>query len=365
MIGNMAFLAWFALSVGQGKEAPKVALFSDGLLNLQFERPVSWKQGPPVLKKGQKPARDTIYFTIPIKDSKEVAYLELVRTSFSGAVDTWQTVQSGAFNQTKREVVRQWQQDILGVPMLFTKGVGIDASVPRTYLAGLMYVRGPYKMLVKVNAPTVQFDLINTEIFSAFESMRTIDGTALEAEDPNRKFDPLEWKNRTRITKPIQLPTGETMASTRGLASTPFEVANRKMVLRTPSTFKVKINKSILELSNEAGISMGKFELFSTLDSDSPRAVVARHAARSLEQFDKVNNRADSENTNGYGCQVQSYWREGVGADGKPVFSYAFAFGNADVYGFLGANGKDKVLAKADFDKLKRALGMISIEVGK
>lgn len=363
MIDVMTVLPWLLVIVGQGQTPPRTAPFSDGLLNLQFERPAEWKPGPPPLKKGQRPAKDTIFFTVPIKDSKEVAYLELVRTSFSGKIETWQSVQAEAFNQTKREVVRQWQQDILNVPMLFTKGVGIDGSTPRTYVAGLMYVRGPYKMLVKLNAPSAVFDQVNSEVLASFESLRTIDGTALEIEDPNRKFDPKEWKNRTRIQKPIVLG-GATTAPSNAAAGVPFEVANRKLLLKVPTGIKATIVGTKARIVGEAGVELAVIDFYSTLDSESPKVVISQHAAKSLEAFSTVSSRVDTDSTNQWGCQTQSYCREGIGPKGNQLV-FAAVFGMNEAYGVLSFSTTDSAKGRAQRQKVLAFLDKVSIDVAK
>ena len=138
--------------------------YSDIQLGLSFSHPSTWIIEKPLVakntKKGRKLASDagTVHFRIPLTGAVDDADLIIVRAAFSGSPDTWQKVQMDANQNLKRQVERQWQQEILGVPLLLTKIDYSENGSSKVTLTGLLYNDSPNKLLFRLTGPASDFD---------------------------------------------------------------------------------------------------------------------------------------------------------------------------------------------------------------
>ncbi len=95
---------------------------------------------------------------IPIEGSSQKAQLELYNIAFNSEKDVWQLGQKAINDRMKREIMRQWEEEFLGVPMLLTKVSFVDKEGPQILLTGLIYSRTGKKMMFRLAASPDDFD---------------------------------------------------------------------------------------------------------------------------------------------------------------------------------------------------------------
>lgn len=176
----LAGLTW------QTPQAPETATYNNFVLNLAFSYPKSWS----VSTNNKK---ETTKMTIPLGGSTK-ATVEIFDAIYGAEPDAWQKVQIDINKQLGREIVRQWQEEILGVPMLFTKVHYYDKGVDTQALTGLLYNRSYKKLLLRMVAPTGSYDAVELDLRNALQSLRTLNGSTLKPETPNRPVLPEETK---------------------------------------------------------------------------------------------------------------------------------------------------------------------------
>src|SRR5687768_13257790 len=147
-------------------------------LNLTFSFPKNWTVQT---KKNEA----DIFF--PLEGSEEQAKLEIRAAVFFSASDTWQEVQAELAKSTRRELVKQWEDQLLGVPLLLTSVKYTEEGVERTRQTGLMYGATRKKLVYHLTAPTKVFEQAETTFKAALQSMRTIDGVLPKPETPGRE----------------------------------------------------------------------------------------------------------------------------------------------------------------------------------
>lgn len=355
----VAFVA-FALWKGQGANVT----FAEPLLNLQFDHPANWKLLPPVKKKGLKPLNDRATFEAPVESGHAPATIEVVRTSFNAATDIWQNLQIEVNQQLKREVVRQWQQDILSIPTLFTKSIYKQGDVPMSSLNGLFYMRGSQKMLLRLVCESAIYDKAQAMLVTAMESLRTIDGTSPAPEDPNRKPDPNEPKKPVRAARPVEVGAVEPVKLSGNVIGT-FTVANRTYQLRTHGDWKWQEKSGRATLASVSQSASWTVEPRSTLDSEAPDRLLAARANKALDLFDKVDLREDKTIVSKAGSTVTWIARTGSDKKGLLIRQELTAL-KGDVYLLFAIESRNQIAFDRDSKTLLKLLdGLIIEPVGK
>ncbi|RYG46540.1 hypothetical protein EON79_09855, partial [bacterium] len=170
-------LVGIALLAMASAQDPETAVYRDDILNVAFSHPKTWR-----VKK--RDSRQTI-FEIPLAGSEDKATLELIRSSFRGEPDIWQTIQLRSNELSKNTVIRQWEQSLLDAPVLMTQAELNDKGRRITRLTGLHYTRTPVKLLFNLDVPTAKFEEAQYTFNQSLESLRTIDGTNFSTENPD------------------------------------------------------------------------------------------------------------------------------------------------------------------------------------
>ncbi len=350
---KFALLASVLLSF-QGAPPPQTATFTDKRLGLSFDHPATWIVG--------KPEKNSTKVRIPIAGTTESADLEIYRGAFASPPDIWQTSQLRLNEQLRRRVTRQWEQEILGAPMLLTRIEFEAAGRPMNTLTGLFYTRSPEKLLFRLTAPASEFDKAQYEFETAMQTLRTVSGGLPQAEDPDRRPDP-----QAPAQKPAEPPPPrrrlETNAPTVKLVKAPVvipaTVSERNVELRVPSGWTAEAGDGGgMTLRHPSLSSQIRLSLHSTLDSEAAMRTLLRASGESLKDFQKVSTRQEDEpKANQAGCTVVAIWRTGVAASGN--LTTLDATGAMGEFYFLVSYRPQNV---ADRKLLEALLNAVSIE---
>ena len=317
-----------------GGQTPTETTFTDAALGLSFTHPTTWTTVAtpiPVAPKGKGnrfklpggkkksgpvgPPEGMVTFAIPGAEGTAPTQLTIVRASFSDAPEKWQQIQADVNRNSRREVDRQWQQEILGVPLLLTKFGFSEDGVTKTGLTGLLYNAAPYKLLFRLVGPADGFDAAQYQFTQAMLTLRTTSDDLPTAQEPGKPIAPpvvpgpdtkhpiFEGAKKATLVAPLALNVA---------------FGERKMLLRVPEGWtlsKVEADGAVLrhpDLKNPVTV---KFYLSST----APRATDALTALsnKTLDEFKTVDLREDSPGApNKAGNPLLSIWRKGTKASG-------------------------------------------------
>lgn len=340
----------------QGQET---ATFSDPYLGLSFTYPKSWTLA--------KKLKDGYRYTAPIEGSASTAEIEIIRSPYHADKDLWQTIQARANETMHRETVRQWEQDVIQVPMLFTQTNFTDKENAKTTLSGLYYTRTPLKMLVRLTAPAGDFEKVRYQFQTSLESLHTIDGSQPKEDDITVKFTPTK--------KPEPLPPKPTVISAaghvdaklfKGPVDVPLTVSTKPVILHLPQDWTAsEVTDGKFTVTHAKLSAPITIEVRSILDSEPATTALLKRSAEGLSAFKPGVRRLDTApSANRGGCQVSTVWRIGK-ADAGDLYTFDASGLQGDFY-FLAsyrttattAYNEDKLLIHELFDG-------ISIENGQ
>ena len=294
----------------QGPGSADTVPYSDPVLGLAFDRPKSWVEG--------KKTRDISRYTIPLPETSETAELEIVRTPFHSSKEIWNTIQIRVNEQLKREVVRQWEQDVLDVPVLFTQVSYTDKGTAKTMLSGLYYTRTPVKLMFKLTTGTAEFEKAQFALQESLQSLRTLDGSTPKVDDEDV---PLTVPKTTPVAPPkVKVIKDRSIPDKPALTAVdvPLTVSTKSLSLKLPEGWRAEgVEGSKLTLRHEDLSGPIQIEVRNTLDSDAPLTALFKLSSKSLEEFASVGKREDTSNqVNGAGCSITTVWRIGKAASG-------------------------------------------------
>ncbi len=320
----------------QTPQDPAVQTFTDTALGLSFTHPATWTrvaEAPPEVQSGgkkpiipnpfkkkaapKKPEEGTVTFSIPGVNGAAPAELTIVRASFSGAPEKWQQIQADANKNQKREVEKQWQQEILGVPFLLTRIAYSKDGTATTALTGLLYNAAAYKLLFRLTGPAASFDAAQFEFTKAMETLRTTDDSLPKAQEPDKPIAP-----------PAGPPTPESKHTLFGKPKNPpvvapvalaVSVGDKKLRLRVPEGWTLeKVEGDSATLRNKEVKAPVTIKLYITAQSaNRPTDALMTAANATFDEFKTVALREDTPGTpNKAGNPMLAIWRRGEGAKG-------------------------------------------------
>ncbi|MFZ4506717.1 MAG: hypothetical protein ACOYON_03355 [Fimbriimonas sp.] len=314
---SVALLALSSLSMGQ----QGLATFTDRDLGLSFQHPKAWVVG--------KKDKFSTTIMIPLQGTTRQAELVVNVTGFSAPPDLWQTIQLRANEQLQHKVLRQWTQEILGAPLLLTKVEIANDIQPGLRLTGLLYAKANRKLLFRLTAPREQYDQAEYDFLNVLESLRTLDGTALEPEDPSRT--PIKETKRTpkapreqpkpepskRITKIDDQAKGSAKQKAPVVGDLMLGETKVRIGYTNGWTFKALPERQF-ELENSGlGVTL-KGEVRAVAAEEAANQALLRRAGLNLAKLDGVKNRSERPmSANKAGFLASSIFREGTSAAGN------------------------------------------------
>ena len=339
-------------------QAPTVKTFADYQIGMAFDYPPTWVEvEDPKAPKNKKLIPDSIIgkkskkqlapgkqaqgeslFYIPA--GSHTADLEIYGALWDQAPDIWESNQVQVNNDLKRQVVKQWREQILGVPLLLTKIAYDDAAGHEVGLIGLVYSRTPYKMLFRLTAPDTDYDTAESNLRDVLQTLRTTSGDLPVPEDPNHPLDKsayVDVKNTPPKMVVLTAPTLDPTKAKKGAVVVAETVANQKANLTLPTgwTADAPGSDGTIALHSAALTGPITITLASILDSDPPQAAVLKASAQSLALFAKVDDRTEKQNAfSTAGDTTDIIWRHGT--DDKGALTTCDAVGgNGQMYWLL------------------------------
>lgn len=191
-------------------QAADQVVYRDTKLGLQFEHPKSWKI---------RRDRLSAILEIPISQG-QTASVQLFNAKYKGTIDDWQLVQTEINRSMKRTVERQWQEDLLGVPLLLTKISYLEASRPTVALVGLLYSSFEEKMHFRLTSSAEVSEQAESQWREALLTLRTITGELPSVENPNLPSIKPTPEKPTTVLKPSEAK------NTPERGTEPFALAN-------------------------------------------------------------------------------------------------------------------------------------------
>ncbi len=338
--------------------APTTQTFTDYDMGLAFDYPPSWilvedardpkKKGinlDILKKKKKKPltgpkqtGKETLFY---IPADSRTANLEIFEAQYDQTPDLWETIQTDANKQLKRDVLKQWREEILGVPLLLTKIGYTDATGTKMdVLTGLMYSRVPNKMQFRLTAPEENYDTAEYNFRQVLQTLRTVAGDMPQPEDPNHPLDKSAYmaKPDTKPTKQMSFvaEVPDPAKARKGEVVVPMTVSSKKVALSLPAGWTSEVSKdNVVSLHNPAVAGTITVNVATTLDSDPPQSAVLKASGQMLNDFTTVTKRNELlRDFSTAGASTDVIWRTGTGAKG-PLTSCEASGSTGDLYWVL------------------------------
>ncbi len=331
------------------QDAPQT--FKHQAIGIQFDYPADWQTAK---------ERDGVRILIPLGESAR-ASLEVHPVAFRSEPERWQESQRAVNEQMRREIVRQWQEEILGVPMLLTKVQYLDAGEPKALLIGLIYSSTPQKLLFRLTVPSGQYDNAEYRLRQALESIRTLDGTLPKEEDPTRPAKPPVEKDppkEQKVTKLLTRPGKRYV----GPVQTECVIAETAYALCLPEEWALEKTETGYRLSHPLLKGTAHVRVFSTAEAPA-RRTLSQTASLRLSEYRQVSRREERlPEANRAGAAMAFVWREGDRVGGSPFSSFDAVGQSAEVYWLLEYRLEGAALTDAERALIRALADRMSLE---
>jgi hypothetical protein len=342
-------LATAIISTGQD-----TVTYTNPDLNLTFSYPKTWTL---TTKASEANAR------IPLEGSDDPAILEIRSVPYFSEPEGWQEVQASLAKSSRRELVKQWQEELLGVPILLTKTQYAERGVDKTRQTGLLYSATRKKLVYHLTAPTKHFDQAETAFKTALQSLRTIDGSTPQPEVPGREKGPYDPGVDTRPPLIIKPPEAAKRQYVKGPVTVACSAAGQNLLLRLPAGWTAekgegdKVTVKHSQLSAPLTVTIQ-----STLDGDLPERAILKVGSAELANFTKVDKREDARNReNKAGARIFSALRSGTTANGMLITTDAAGL-TGDYYWMMSARWTSPEAYRSDMRLLAVLMQEMSVE---
>jgi hypothetical protein len=347
----------------QDTTTQKTVTFTDTTLGLIFDHPATWTVvKTPKGQKASKSEKGVMVFSIPTPSAATGARLEVFHARFASTRDIWQSIQLDTNKQLHRNVDRQWEQQVLGVPLLLTRISYTDNGVATSTLTGLFYTRTHEKMLFRLTGPSADFDNLQYEFTNAMLTLRTVDGSMPMVEDPEHPLPKEEKGDAAPAAKKPLDPPKKPVPLVVPPQSVALTVSTRRIEFRYPLHWSVSnVKDTSLSLKGDTVDGAVDLSFYSTLDSDTPDSALITASSKSLNDFDLVDKRYDSgARVQPTGCTVYTVWRMGKAKSG-PLYTYE-AYGlQGDFYFILTFRTTAEKLSEIDRKNIDTLLKDVAI----
>lgn len=252
-------------------------VYDNQTADIKFEYPAAW-----TLK------RDRLYDELTFKVNDKTVIVQLMSTEMDFPKEEWQSVNREVNQQNNREVIRQWEEELLGVPLLLMRVRDSKPQEPQIILSGLLYGARKQKFLFRLYAPESVAESAEQQWHTVLLSSNTLSGKlpseALPAENPSATIDTGGGEVRVEILKPA---TGEPSKAEWGTVSTLVD-EQHGLHFYSPEGWTFKENS----LSNGAI----RVNLVVGLGSDQVvRTAWLKQSGEALDRLAKVTSRIESE----------------------------------------------------------------------
>ena len=290
---------------------PEAKTYRSDDLGLVFDYPADWK-----LKKDKY--SDNLEF--PMADGS-TATVQIFKTDFRQPEKVWQDLQRDVATQMNRNVTRQWDETILGVPMLMTSISYDEGGVQKRTLVGLLYTATKKKLNFRLSSNGGVADEAESKWRKALLTLRTTSGEMPVKEDPSK---PLVDPTKTPEGRPIVVlrPENETSKAVRTKNSEVISVLGQNVRLYMPDGWKVEGKDGKFTLTNDKVAGQTTLEI---APGGRTEAATALHAAsaESFDEFSIVDLRDETAMTRQKsGLYVGATLRVGTDAKKAPLVTW-------------------------------------------
>lgn len=176
--------------------------YKDPQLGISFQYPRSWN------------LRKEKYMTVLTWRTKagREARAQWVPTVYRDTAALWQQLQVDVAANRNDKIVRQWDEELLGVPLLLTRVERAEKGRTYSVWGGLIYSRTPTKLNFRVYSAPEDANETEEEWRKVLLSVRTEAGDTPLAEMPGSKIEPVKpkdpdlpvvvWSTTSGVTKP-------------------------------------------------------------------------------------------------------------------------------------------------------------------
>ena len=342
------------VAVGALSMAQDTKTFRDEALGLTFQHPAAW-----TIKK----ERYSTDFRFKLGDGSE-ATVQVFRTAFRQEAETWQTLQREVTLQLNRQMVRQWEETILGVPLLLSEIGYDDGSKSMSILVGLLYTRTAEKLNFRLNSTAGASQEAEDTWRGALMTLRTTSGELPLPEDPT--LAPTTGSQGSGGQKITTLrPDGSDAAPVRTKNFVKIAKLGNQLDVYMPDGWTLEERDDKLWLVLEK--LQGSVEL--SLSSGSRTSVpVALRAANSSSfgRFKVVSLRDDTEPTVAKsGSTVASTLRVGIDAEKKEVVIWHAVGTLGTIVWRLDYTSASSSDLKADQKSIERLRDLLAVEIAR
>lgn len=241
--------------------------FQDKETGLTFSYPSNWEY-----------RKERLYsiFSIPLEGGKK-AQVQVINVNFRQEPTAWQTAQSDVAKTMNRVVERQWDEVILGVPLLLTQLSYKEGEAPMGSLVGLLYSRTPAKLSFRMTTPAEGYTQAESQWREALNSLRTLSGSLPTTEDPTKPPQGAAAGGNGDGPKVTQIAPDKVKVPKlpKGVKKEPMEVLGQKMELVLPKSWNLVKKETGYALTKsdwtgEVGLDFGAGSLL-----DMRKAVLA------------------------------------------------------------------------------------------
>lgn len=346
----IATALWIAVSPGAVQTKP----YRDNALGLIFEHPTAWTV---------KNERYSTDFSFPLADGT-TAVVQLFRTSFRQEKAAWQQIQTDINGQLKRRVARQWEEQILGVPLLMTKIEYSEGGKDVAALIGLLYTATQDKLNFRLVASAGAIDEAEAAWRNVMLSLRTTNGELPIAEDPTRPLpNPVVSGTGRPITtlKPGEGPV-EPVRTSNVSKVTKF---GAELAVFLPEGWTLEAKEGKMTLLNSSLKGSVELQLFSggrSLVEPTVRAA----SKESFEQFSVVTVREDQALAlTKAGCAVAGMLRSGTTKEGESLIVWHIVGNNETFIWRLDYTTKAEKDLSQDRKAIDRLRDYFAVEIAR
>ncbi len=342
----MTTLALVALLASPQESPTKTFVTTDRLLEMQI--PKSW-----TVKKER--SRQIVSF--PTQDG--TVRIEVYATQYLQGTEGWQTMQRTVNEQMKRTIIRQWDEDIMAVPMLLTS---LKYNEPKEgdlgVLIGMIYTNTAEKSHFRLVAPLASLEAAESQWREAWLTLRTSSGKAPSVEDGNAESVSESKPIADGVT--LSIAAAGPKHKPLGPVTFGFVTSGRSGFLRLPKGADVTDGKPAL--IKWAGLEGIQLTIYSNDDSPASALFLMQEVNKDLDRYKTVSLRENfGPKKNSVGLDVLSIVRTGVTETGD-LQSFAAAGDNGKFYWVLKSETANAKEFKHHQDSLLKLVGQLGFE---
>jgi len=295
------------------------------------------------------------------------SYVLIYASATRDSIEQWQLIQETVAKQLRLTMEKQWQEELLGVPLLLSRTRMVQGAEPTTMLTGLLYTRTSRKFHFRLVAPSHAFDAAERKWRDVLLTLQTISGelpkaedpTVAKPEDPTKRPAPEKPPTITRLTseKPAIKPR-------RAEKALPVTAAGRTVMLYYPEGWEVTSSEGKLRATTAGLRGVVELEVLSTLDGPKAERALLRASGESLAAFRSVTSRHDHALLNRAGAQCAYVVRIGVSNTGAKYVTLEATGASGDFYWLLRYRADPGENFDSDRARILDVISRMSVEPG-